>query len=231
MCTQPLHLLKRGRPNWICALMRDDSPGTIFPKSVRKLGPLFPYQSSGEGMCQSDRTRERDAHNGVALPTSWFKVIEYVFNLTEVPCSERALDRGGATTRQCDYTKWQDQPRDPYLQADADQIWDRIQWFLDRVISVAECCGVKLACHPDDPPVPMLAGETRPLGSTKAFSMTATSIWSQHFTHLKRWAPAAPSCPIIGRRSKGMIRRTRSSVCRVEGRKTTGDSESITVLI
>ena len=33
-------------------------------------------------------------------------------------------------------------------------VWDRIAYFLDRVVPVAEKCKLHLACHPQDPPLP-----------------------------------------------------------------------------
>jgi len=43
----------------------------------------------------------------------------------------------------------------------ADQMWDNYFYFMDRVLPVAEKAGVKIALHPDDPPVPMLGGVAR----------------------------------------------------------------------
>ena len=37
-----------------------------------------------------------------------------------------------------------------------DEMWARLTYFLSRVLPVAEKAGVKLAAHPDDPPVPVL---------------------------------------------------------------------------
>ncbi len=34
-------------------------------------------------------------------------------------------------------------------------LWGNIAYFLDKVIPVAEACGVKMALHPDDPPYPI----------------------------------------------------------------------------
>ncbi|MDO6809956.1 mannonate dehydratase [Zobellia galactanivorans] len=37
-----------------------------------------------------------------------------------------------------------------------DELWDRLHYFLEHIIPVAEEAGVKMAAHPDDPPVPYL---------------------------------------------------------------------------
>jgi mannonate dehydratase len=43
----------------------------------------------------------------------------------------------------------------------SDELWRRYGEFLDAVLPVAEEAGVKLALHPDDPPVPTLRGTAR----------------------------------------------------------------------
>lgn len=43
----------------------------------------------------------------------------------------------------------------------SEELWERYEWFLKEVIPVAEKAGVKLALHPDDPPVPELRGAAR----------------------------------------------------------------------
>lgn len=35
-----------------------------------------------------------------------------------------------------------------------EELWKRLAWFLNELIPVAEAAGVKLAAHPDDPPMP-----------------------------------------------------------------------------
>lgn len=93
-------------------------------------------------------------------------VVEYVFNLCEAWGSEsRPSARGGAITRHFDYDKAKQAPSKPGFEASAEEVWERITYFLESIVPVAEGVGVKLACHPDDPPVPMLRGETRVLGS------------------------------------------------------------------
>ncbi len=34
-----------------------------------------------------------------------------------------------------------------------DEMWQRLEWFLSELIPVSEEAGVKLAAHPDDPPL------------------------------------------------------------------------------
>jgi mannonate dehydratase len=42
-----------------------------------------------------------------------------------------------------------------------EQLWSRLQRFLDEVLPVAEEAGVRLALHPDDPPMPFIRGQPR----------------------------------------------------------------------
>ncbi|MBP1993618.1 mannonate dehydratase [Paenibacillus eucommiae] len=42
-----------------------------------------------------------------------------------------------------------------------EELWDNYEYFIRAVIPVAEEAGVKLALHPDDPPVPQIGGVSR----------------------------------------------------------------------
>jgi mannonate dehydratase len=42
-----------------------------------------------------------------------------------------------------------------------EELWERVAFFLEEVVPVAEEAGVKLAAHPDDPPVPTMRGQPR----------------------------------------------------------------------
>jgi mannonate dehydratase len=42
-----------------------------------------------------------------------------------------------------------------------DEIWDNYTYFIKQVVPVAEETGVRIGIHPDDPPVPVLAGVPR----------------------------------------------------------------------
>ena len=42
-----------------------------------------------------------------------------------------------------------------------EELWENLTYFLERVVPVAEEAGVKLAMHPDDPPIPSFLGVDR----------------------------------------------------------------------
>lgn len=47
------------------------------------------------------------------------------------------------------------------VSVDDDALWARLEWFLEELVPVAEQAGVRLAAHPDDPPVQRLRGTAR----------------------------------------------------------------------
>ncbi|MCD8483599.1 MAG: mannonate dehydratase [Verrucomicrobia bacterium] len=49
----------------------------------------------------------------------------------------------------------------PAATCTSEQLWDRLRWFLDEILPVAEASGVVLAAHADDPPLPMMRGTPR----------------------------------------------------------------------
>ena len=48
-------------------------------------------------------------------------------------------------------------------------MWANYEYFMRAVLPVAEEAGVKLALHPDDPPVPMLGGVARLFRNVEGF--------------------------------------------------------------
>jgi mannonate dehydratase len=44
---------------------------------------------------------------------------------------------------------------DAYGAVDEERLWENLDWFLQRVVPVAERAGVRMAIHPDDPPWPI----------------------------------------------------------------------------
>ncbi len=80
--------------------------------------------------------------------------LKYNLNLLGVPRTGRTRGRGGALYSSFDIDKWTDHSLTEAGPMPAEKMWEVITYFLERVVPVAERCGVKLACHPHDPPVP-----------------------------------------------------------------------------
>lgn len=51
----------------------------------------------------------------------------------------------------------------------AEVLWENLERFLAGLLPVAESCGVTLAMHPDDPPLPSFAGKARIMNSVGNF--------------------------------------------------------------
>jgi mannonate dehydratase len=65
------------------------------------------------------------------------------------------LGRGGAKYSTFDYEEFQkNPPQHPGKEITEERLWENIEYFLKRVVPVAEEAGVRIALHPDDPPVP-----------------------------------------------------------------------------
>lgn len=54
-----------------------------------------------------------------------------------------------------------DAPKGTVGQITPEQLWQRLSGFLKEMVPVAEEAGVRLAAHPDDPPMPTLRGTAR----------------------------------------------------------------------
>ncbi len=73
--------------------------------------------------------------------------------------------RGGALTSEFDNREAKKQGLTKWGEIGEEKIWDNLTYFLKRIIPVAEKAGVKMALHPDDPPLSPLRGIGRILTS------------------------------------------------------------------
>ena len=78
-------------------------------------------------------------------------------------------ERGGALASGFDNQIAKKQGLTRWGKISEEKIWDNITYFLKRVVPVAEKAGVKMALHPDDPPISPLRGVGRILISAEAF--------------------------------------------------------------
>jgi mannonate dehydratase len=108
--------------------------------------------------------------------------LKYNLTLLGVVRTERTPGRGGSSYSTFSYekAKLNEKPTETG-RVDADEIWQRIEYFLYRVVPVAEEHKVRLACHPNDPRVPDgFRGVSCVLGSVeglKKFIEIRSSPW------------------------------------------------------
>jgi mannonate dehydratase len=85
--------------------------------------------------------------------------VKYNFTLIGIPRSGTAPGRGRSRYSEFVYERAkQDPPLTMAGQVDADTYWERITFFLERVVPVAEEYKVRMGCHPQDPGVPKGTG-------------------------------------------------------------------------
>ncbi len=77
--------------------------------------------------------------------------------------------RGGALVTAYDHSQMQAAPLTEYGEVSENQLWESLHYFLERVLPVAEAAGVKLAMHPDDPPLSPIRGLGRIMRSVENF--------------------------------------------------------------
>jgi mannonate dehydratase len=76
--------------------------------------------------------------------------------------------RGGASHTAFDYAPVKDLPAKPQIgKHSADELWNNLTYFLKAVIPVAEKAGVRMALHPNDPPIPISHGSAQIMATLK----------------------------------------------------------------
>jgi mannonate dehydratase len=108
--------------------------------------------------------------------------------------------RGGSVVTSYDHTLMQDAPPTELGPIGEDELWQNLQYFLRRVLPVAEKAGVKLAMHPDDPPLSPIRGVGRIMRSVENFQrlldllpspMSGITLCQGNFTLMTNDLPGA----------------------------------------
>jgi mannonate dehydratase len=94
--------------------------------------------------------------------------------------SNTTRSRGEALVTSFDYKLIEHAPLTEAGQVSDEQMWDNFEYFLKRVVPVAEEANVKLALHPDDPPMSPLRGLARIMRSPEAFQRVIDMVPSDH---------------------------------------------------
>jgi mannonate dehydratase len=95
--------------------------------------------------------------------SEWMPVLNWLRTSTTTP------SRGGALVTGYDHELMRHAPLTEYGVVTEEQLWDNLKYFLERVVPVAEEANVKLAMHPDDPPLSPIRGLGRIMRSVENF--------------------------------------------------------------
>jgi mannonate dehydratase len=120
--------------------------------------PLDPIVHNGAEREEAMATMKQLVRNmgklGVeVLCYNWMPNCDWTRTALRVPA------RGGALTNAFDESMLQALETPPKYSSTREQLWSNLESFLKEILPVAEEANVKLAMHPDDPPVPSLRGE------------------------------------------------------------------------
>jgi mannonate dehydratase len=77
--------------------------------------------------------------------------------------------RGGALVTGYDNSYMKNAPLTEYGEVGEERLWENLKWFLERIVPVAEKANVKLAMHPDDPPLSPIRGLGRIMRSVENY--------------------------------------------------------------
>ncbi len=93
----------------------------------------------------------------------WMPVFNWIRTSTTVPA------RGGAAATGYDHALMKNAPLTEHGVVTEERLWDSLEYFLKAVLPVAEEAGVRLAMHPDDPPLSPIRGLGRIMRSVENF--------------------------------------------------------------
>ena len=93
----------------------------------------------------------------------WMPVFNWLRTSVTLPA------RGGALVTGYNHAQMKAAPLTEYGEVSEDTLWNSLKYFLEKVVPVAEEAGVKLAMHPDDPPLSPIRGLGRIMRSVENF--------------------------------------------------------------
>ena len=109
---------------------------------------------------QRDRDLDTVCQNIENAGKAGLRGLNYNFHTVHYPIyrTARTPGRGGTTYSTFDMSKFDNETLTELGRVSRDEVFERMAYFLERVIPVAEANSVQMACHFNDPPAPILKG-------------------------------------------------------------------------
>lgn len=105
------------------------------------------------------------------------------YNFTPIGTTRTSMTtrtRGGARVTSFDMDLMKDAPLTEHGVISEEKMFENWTYFVERVIPVCEEADVRMAVHPDDPPVPSLKGIGRPFTSFEGFKRITEVVDSEY---------------------------------------------------
>ena len=132
--------------------------------------PVWFYDKIMLGLPGRDEQIENYCATVRAVGKAGIPILGYHFMPTRVwRTSKTTKIRGNANCSAFDYDLVRDAPPMFDREYSEDDMWSNYEYFINAVLPVAEEAGVKLALHPDDPPVPSIGGVARVFRNLEGF--------------------------------------------------------------
>ena len=139
---------------WMLGLPGRDEQIENYQKTIRNMGAAgIPILTYNMHVMRFYRTSDNVPARAGSRATSFnFKLVENAPLMTAGPAVDISLI-----------------PEEYRKPVTDEQMWDNLAYFLKAVVPVAEESGVRLALHPDDPPIPQIGQVARIMRSPEAY--------------------------------------------------------------
>jgi mannonate dehydratase len=162
----------------LAAIKRDIEANGLTWEAIENFDPSHWYDVLLDGP-DKERQLEQLKRTIQAIGQAGIPIMGYNFSIAGVwGWTTEPVGRGGAMAQVYDEARidkdtpmpngmvWNtvydpDAPEGTVPPVSTEEIWQRLEWFLERILPVAEESGVRLALHPDDPPTDQLRGGAR----------------------------------------------------------------------
>lgn len=132
------------------------------------MSPIKEYGTSGSGRACRDREETLDHYCELLESMGALGIRLLCYNFMVGTGWARTGVREGRGGARATYFSLAETPSAP-LKLTAEQVWANYEYFITRVMPVAERAGVRMGLHPDDPCLPELGGYARIFGSVEAY--------------------------------------------------------------